>query len=281
MTLPALPCGSVKVTGPGHVGSSLTAETARWPDGTKLTYQWVVSGLPDGGGYTIPGATGSTLALTPELEDGLIEVYVKGAREDYTAATASSFFAGRVLPDAQHPSATTITGTFRVGETVTAIPHDWARDTRHEYVWAAGTGAKLEWLSGDGGPSLTVTPDLAGKQIGVLVTGAHEGFPEKRFSTLFGQVEPGVLDVSTPQIAGTPALGHTLSAVPGEWTRDTKLSYQWYADGAALPDETKAKLEVTPSHLGKRLSVIVRGELGRVSYFRNQATTAQRTTQAR
>ncbi|WP_152351522.1 hypothetical protein [Brachybacterium subflavum] len=274
-TLPALSSGSVKVTGSGRVGSTLTAETARWPEGTGLTYQWVVSGLPDGGGYTIPGATGPTLTLTPELEDGLIEVYVKGVHDDYSSSTASAFFAGRVLPEAQHPSATTVTGTLRVGEKVTAVPHDWARDTRYEYVWAAGTGGQLEWLEGDGGPSLTITPDLAGKQIGVLVIGAHEGLPEKRYSTLLGEVEQGALDVSTPEIAGTPTVGHTLSAMPGQWTKGTALSYQWYADGAALDGATSAKLAVTPDHLGKQLSVAVTGELdGYVAAQRTSKATA-------
>lgn len=273
VSLPAMPKASVSVTGSEPVGSTLTASTYGWPEGTKLTYRWVVSSLPDGSHRTIAGATGPTLTLTPELEGGIIKVSVTGTHADYTSATAEGIFYGRVLPEAQTPGKTTITGDLRVGETITAVPHGWVRDTRYEYVWAAGHGANLHWLEGDGGPSLTMTPDLAGKDIGLLVIGAHESYPEKRLSSVHGTVAPGVLDAPVPDIAGTPTVGHTLSAMPEQWTKGTKLTYQWYADGESLDGEMGAKIVLKPEHLGKQLTVTVTGVL-------DGYTTAEQTSAA-
>ncbi|HEX7351622.1 hypothetical protein [Brachybacterium sp.] len=276
VSLPAMPKATVSVTGTEHVGSTLTATSHGWPEGTKLTYKWEVSTRPDGHGYvTIPGATGPSLTLTSDLIDQNVIVSVKGTHPDYISGSASGNSDGPVLPEAQTPGKTTVTGTLRVGETITAVPQGWVPDTRYEYVWAAGHSANLHWLEGDGGPRLTITPDLAGKDIGLLVIGARDGYPEKRLSSVHGTVAPGVLDAPVPDIAGTPTVGHTLSAMPEQWTKGTKLTYQWYADGVALDNEIFAKLSVSPEHVGKEITVTVTGVLD--GYTSAEQTSAATT----
>ncbi len=61
-----------------------------------------------------------------------------------------------------------------------------------------------------------------------------------------------------PTITGTPALGQTLTAVPGTWspTPDT-FTYQWYYGGAIVPGATESTLLVTNFVAGYAITVAV------------------------
>jgi len=63
----------------------------------------------------------------------------------------------------------------------------------------------------------------------------------------------------TPTVSGAAIAGRTVSAVPGTWPSGTTLSYQWYADGAALAGARGATLAVPRAAVGKALSVAVTG----------------------
>ena len=62
-------------------------------------------------------------------------------------------------------------------------------------------------------------------------------------------------------VAGTPAVGQTLSAaLTGAFTTGTAVAYSWKADGA--PFSSSSSVVLTPSEVGKRISVSVTGTLG-------------------
>ncbi|MFT4282562.1 carboxypeptidase regulatory-like domain-containing protein [Microbacterium sp.] len=63
----------------------------------------------------------------------------------------------------------------------------------------------------------------------------------------------------TPEITGSPRVGATLEASEGTWSPAASFTYQWTADGAALTGATSRTLRLTTAHLGKRISVRVRG----------------------
>ncbi|MGC4153237.1 MAG: hypothetical protein QM628_09170 [Propionicimonas sp.] len=65
---------------------------------------------------------------------------------------------------------------------------------------------------------------------------------------------------STPTISGTLASGSTVKAVAGDWSKGTKLSYQWLANGSKIKGATKSSLKLTSSLKGKKISVRVTGK---------------------
>ncbi len=61
-----------------------------------------------------------------------------------------------------------------------------------------------------------------------------------------------------PMISGTPKVGKTLTASPGEWdVAGLKFSYQWQANGVDINGAKSASYKVKPKDLGKELTVVV------------------------
>jgi hypothetical protein len=67
------------------------------------------------------------------------------------------------------------------------------------------------------------------------------------------------LTVGTPKISGTVAVGSTLKAKTGTWSKGTTFSYQWYANGKAIKKATKSSYKLTKSQKGKKITVRVAG----------------------
>lgn len=62
-----------------------------------------------------------------------------------------------------------------------------------------------------------------------------------------------------PGIGGSPQVDRTLTAVPGNWVPSgSTLSYQWEADGSAIPGATGQQYVVQAGTLGKSIRVRVR-----------------------
>lgn len=67
------------------------------------------------------------------------------------------------------------------------------------------------------------------------------------------------LSAPTPAIAGTARVGAILTAKPGTWTTGSTLTYQWSADGTAIPGATASTFTPTGAQVGTRLTVTVTG----------------------
>lgn len=81
-------------------------------------------------------------------------------------------------------------------------------------------------------------------------------------STTYVRVESGPIPApvatAPPVITGTPVAGQTLTASPGTWDQEgLAFSYRWFADGTALPGQTRATYKVSPSVAGKSITVVV------------------------
>lgn len=64
----------------------------------------------------------------------------------------------------------------------------------------------------------------------------------------------------TPTISGTPSIGSTLTVEPGQWVPyDTKLDYQWFADGTPVAGATETTLKLSGKQKGARITVSVTG----------------------
>jgi hypothetical protein len=160
--------GSVTVTGSAVVGSKLTAAAADWgPDGVRLAYQWQADGAD------IPGATGSTLSISPTLEGAVLRVRVSGFGDELVGASTVSAGVGPVAPAAFSAATPKITGKAKTGSTVQVAVGTWTpQPTTFAYQWLAD-GVAIE---GATGASFRIPSSLAGKELTVTVTGSRNGY---------------------------------------------------------------------------------------------------------
>lgn len=157
------------ITGTAKVGSALTAHPGTWkPSGVALTYQWSASG------QKISGATKTTLALTPAWVGKTITVTVSGAKSGLVTVARASKATAAVAKGTLSPAPVpTITGTAKVGSTLTAKPGTWGpAPVTLKYQWKANGTA----ISGATKTTLKLPSSVKGKKITVTVTGSKTGY---------------------------------------------------------------------------------------------------------
>ena len=218
------------IVGAPTVGVELSATPGVWTAGTTLSYQWRANGTP------IPGATGSTYALTSADLGTSITVSVTGTRPGYDADLVKTS-AAVVIGDALTVGSPEISGVGTVGQTLTANPGTWGPDpVQFAYQWKRGSAV----IAGATAPTYKLVAADAGLVVSVVVTGTKSGF------TPVSVAAPGVTPLRaitpapTPTITGTPTEGQTLTLVPGTWgPAPVALALQWYRDGANAGVGTK------------------------------------------
>ena len=162
--------GLPTIDGTARVGQTLTADTLGIADEDGLTnvvfaYQWMADDT------NIQDATGSSYTLTEDNEGKAITVTVsftdaEGNPETLTSAATDAVTA---KPNTQATGQPTITGTVRVGETLTAdvtgiADEDGLDNVTFSYQWMAddtniqdATGSSYTLVSDDEGKAITVT----------------------------------------------------------------------------------------------------------------------------
>ena len=158
------------------------------------------------------------------------------------------------LVDTTSPS---VTGFAKVGGVLTAHPGTWSQSgVRVGYQWLSNGVA----ITGATGTTLTLPPARQGQTIAVRVTASKPGYPTASVtSPTTAAVLPGALENTVrPTVTGAPQVGVPMVGSPGSWTpAPSATSYQWLADGAAVPGATTRSLTPTPPVVGKRLSLRV------------------------
>jgi serine protease len=70
----------------------------------------------------------------------------------------------------------------------------------------------------------------------------------------------GSLTPAVPTISGAPAVGSTLTALPGTWTpAPDSMAYQWYRSATAIAGAASASYRLTDADLGATITVRVTG----------------------
>jgi len=256
---PLAPVPTVIVLGGGtaRVGETLLAEPGTWsPQPDSMTYEWLRGTSP------IPGARSSSYTLTPDDLARDISVRVFAESEGYWGEHRRSNPVrvderDSTLQDFVESPAPTISGTARVGATLTAQPGAWAPGaSSYGYLWERN-GYPIAHANG---PSYTLTQSEAGQRISVSVIAARPGYrtlarasspvsvaPAERFTT-----------APTPAVSGQAKVGAPLSARAGDWSpTPDSLGYQWFRGAQAIPDATAAAYTPVPEDEGERLSVRV------------------------
>jgi len=239
------------ITGVPQVGRELTASPGTWSPAASYAYRWLVDGTP------VAGATGT--AYTPTADDlrKTVTVQVTASQTGYTSATLSSAATAGVAPgtflNTKDPS---ITGTPKVGVTLTADPGTWSPEATFDYQWLVD-GEAIQ-----GADALTFTPTPAEYQhrISVRVTAMRRGYLTALVESVrTTPVLPGTISQEqAPTITGRPYVGGTLTAHPGTWNVTPEgIAYQWLADGTPISGATAATYTPTEANLDKHLTVRV------------------------
>lgn len=122
----------------------------------------------------------------------------------------------------------------------------------------------------------TADIDLTGVAAGQYdITATSYGQPNRTITGLYQvRVQAPQLAVTTkPSIAGKVTVGATVTVNPGAWSPAVDYySYQWSANGVAIPGATKSSYTIPASLPGKSLTVTVTGH--RLDHHDNTATSA-------
>ncbi|MGC3953517.1 MAG: hypothetical protein QM804_04575 [Propionicimonas sp.] len=254
LTLGRLPVPSAvpTITGTPRIGVTLTAVPGKWDQAARLSYRWLV------GGRAVPGATAIGFVPRPEDLGKTVTVEVTGSRGWFQPVTRSSAPTAKVLPllplTVGKPS---ISGTPRIGVTLTAKPGSWTSGTTLSYQWLVSGKA----VTGATGVSFVPRKSDKGKRITVKVTGRKAGYQTATATSKSSSKVRGLLSLKTktPKISGTAKVGRKLTAKPGKWTSSTRFSYQWLVSGKKVAGATGVSFVPRPQDAGRTIKVKVTG----------------------
>ena len=252
-TLTATPTPTI--TGQAQVGSVLTALPGTWtPAPVALSYQWKRDGAP------IAGATSATYAVVLADAAAAITVTVTGSKSTYASVSNTSaeteVVTGGAITSAPTP---TITGSPRVGATLTAVSGTWSpAPIALSYRWKwNGTN-----IAGATGSTFTPQTAHAGGTLTVTVTGSRPGYGSiSKTSLASATVMGGVITPApAPRITGANTVGSTLTAIPGVWgSSQVAFKYTWKRDGIAIVGATASTYPLVNDDAGSSISVTVTG----------------------
>lgn len=258
------------VTGTAKVGETLTANEGTWtPAGVTFTYKWWSAGV------AISGATAKTYVPTAADIGKRIQVTVTGSKAGYLTTFATSAGTAAVVPAVASPVvnsvAPTLSGTPKVGQTMTVSPGTWSpTGVTFTYQWLADGVA----IAGANSSTFSPGSSRVGKKLSVAVTGAKAGYTSVTVTTAESAPVANLdaLGHAVPTITGTAKVGETLTANEGTWTPDgVTFTYQWYAEGVLVTGATAKTYVLTAAEVGKRMQVRVTGS--KAGYLNTFATS--------
>ncbi len=154
------------ISGTVVVGHTLRVTAGSWSPSATLRYQWRVNGS------AVAGATGSTYTVRSGDRGKTITVTVTASRTGYTTTTRTSAATAKVKARFSRTTTPSISGTARVGSTLTARTTSWSPTASFRYQWYSNGNA----ISGATGRTLKLTSSLYATKITVKITGSRSGY---------------------------------------------------------------------------------------------------------
>jgi surface antigen len=162
-------------------------------------------------------------------------------------------FKDRAVKATERPD---ISGTPRVGETLTADLGAWKPSATRSVQWyAAGKP-----VDGATGTTLTATRALLRTRLSVRVTATSRGYlPGRATSERTTLVRRGVMDVDArPTISGTPRVDEVLTLAPGAATPSAdSRDVRWFADGERIAGADSLRMRLTQQHIRSEITATV------------------------
>jgi Domain of unknown function DUF11 len=229
------------ITGTVQVGQTLTGAAGTWTGAGTLsyTYEWRRCDSLGANCTAISGATSTTYAVTG-LDAGSTLRFAATAANgggSTTAVSAQTVLVpgggtGGTAPVAVVPP--TISGTFQVGQTVTALPGTWSGTSPITYVYAwqrcDATGGACNPIPGATTTSYLVVSADAGLTLRFAVAATNGAGTVNATSAPSGIVTLSAAApvVGTqPTVSGTAQVGQALTGSPGTWSGTGPISYAY------------------------------------------------------
>nr|WP_300143631.1 peptidoglycan-binding protein [Propionicimonas sp.] len=242
-----------KLESDGEAGQyTLSALFSTLTSGASGASAQALNVLLDGLGYaTTAGSSFGTATLAA------VKAFQTTAGRSATGTVDPNTWAALFMSlDSQAPK---ISGTTRVGQTLTATVDKWGPGTVSlAYQWYRNNTA----IGGAEDTSYTLRAEDAGKTITVVVTGTRAGYTvTSRSSAATKQIESNTLGTApVPTVKGTAQVGKKLTVTAGTWKpAPVALAYQWLRDGEAIAGATKTTYTVQAADVDAKLSVTVTG----------------------
>jgi parallel beta-helix repeat protein len=242
--------GSITLAGTAISGQTLNA-TVSDPDGisSTVTYYWYADGV------AIDGANSSSFTLTDDQigspitvqglytdDGGINESHISDPTDDVMAIASDATI--------------TLSGDALVGSTLTATVADENGIENAVIVYA--------WFADDTQIEGEVTSELmlTDAQFGTVITASATFEDDRGFSESVTSAATDVVARVNSEgavvITGTPTVGNTLTAeIADEDGATGDISYQWYADDAAIDGATDGTYVVDASLVGTVITVQV------------------------
>lgn len=213
--------------------------------------------------WTVPStALGATSTVSfpavvkSDISSGNLVAIARATTLGSTCTACSSTLGVSVNEISPAPNPT-VSGTPKVGSTLTALTEGWSDGTAFSYQWLRGSSD----IQGVTSKTYAVRPDDVGQLLRVRVTGTKPGqAATSRTSAPVGPVAAGDQAATpTPRISGRAQVGRTLVAEPGAWDPGVRLRYQWYVGNIAMRGADGKRFKVRQRHVGMRIFVRVTG----------------------
>jgi hypothetical protein len=238
-----------QISGDAVVGQKLTALPGAWtPVDIAFSYQWYV------GGIAAQNAKGSTYTVAKADIGKAIKVAVTGVKSGYIETTKTSSETAKVISNFEKAAIPTISGTVKLGKTLTANVGTWDPKPTLKYQWYADG----KTIKGATGTKYTIKAAELGKAITVKVTGSKANYITlTTTSKATAKVTADFTKAPVPKIKGTAKVGKKLSINLGTWSPKPSYKYQWYQNGKAIKGATKSSLTLKKAQKGKAITVKV------------------------
>lgn len=247
---------SPKISGTARVDQALYAVPAgdASPRQENYSYEWRRSGSTSviGRGSTYvptPADVGKTVTVTAIAE---------GAR--FTSKASKASVASAVIQKGLFTAVPTpsISGVFRVSETLTAIPGGNSSPSQDAYIYEWRRSGSTTVIAKS--PTYTLTSSDLGKKITVTAIATRTQYMSKSSATSAqsSTVQHGLFTlVPPPVISGTPRVGQSLSVTPSgpAFPVQANYTYSWWRGGTSKAIATGSKYTLTPADTGKVITV--------------------------
>jgi len=278
---PAAPLGSLlappvntalpAISGTAAVGDTLSASTGSW-SGSPLYYLYLWQDCNASGSacaYVSSAWSGTYVVASGDVGHSIrVTVGALGLGGWATAMSAPTSVVPGSTPDAPVNTALpSISGTAAVGDTLSASKGSWSNSpTGYTYAWSKCNSGGCSSITGVSASSYTVASSEVGDTIEVILTAQNSGGSTKARSAPTAVVPtppvPAPVNMGSPSISGTAAVGDTLSASKGSWSNSpTGYTYAWSKCNSggcsALTGATASTYPVSSSDEGNTIEVAV------------------------
>jgi hypothetical protein len=238
------------VKGKAVVGSTLTATTKDWMDGTELSYQWYRDGAP------IDGADAETYDLTGEDAETKVTVGITGTLPGYESIEKLSNGLNIALGTLKYSEKPSVEGAYVTGGVLTVNIGSWQDEADISIVWLRDGVVFYEGPADEN--TYELTSDDYASRIGIQVKVSAAGYKSVIFAMKSRLIKLGTVEeIPTPVISGEPIVGGILTADPGEYPNGAEFFYVWKRNGKVVQGSTDSSYEVNSRDVNTTLTVKV------------------------